>query len=99
MKSMPFQPPPLTLRDNQANTFCYIIDGGIWSRHQVYLSSDEHYLLVSEYSGSSENLVSYDTQTCELFQQLDVSHLDWNIVGNQIHFKPFNLRFFAFPIN
>jgi len=94
-----FPEPPLRLRDKQNNSACEISDGGIWSRDQVYLSNDEHYLLVSEYSGSSGWLVSYDTRTCEPFQRLDISNLKWTIEGNILHIEPFNLNFFALPVN
>jgi len=94
-----FPEPPITLRNNQTNTVCHINEGGIWARDQVYLSQDEHYLLLSEYSGSSEDLVSYNTGTCERFQRLDVSGLDWVIDGNQVHFQPFNMNFFVLPIH
>jgi len=90
---------PLTIRDDRANTSCQINEGGNWARDHVYLSHDEDYLLVYEYSGSSSNLVSYDTRECKRFQRRDVSRLNWSLDGNKLYFKPFDLRWFVLPID
>jgi len=94
-----FPEPPIIVRNHQTNTSCQIDEGGIWVREHVYLSDDEHYLLLNEYSGSSEALTSYDTHSCEKLQRIDVSGLDWIIEGNQVYFKPLDLNFFVLPIN
>jgi len=80
-----FPEPPVTIRDKKKNTSCEISEGGIWVRTEVYLTADERYILMNEYSGSGSDLISYDTSTCLKTKQLDVSGMNWRIDGDKVH--------------
>ncbi len=107
-----FPEPPVRLRDRQGNSICDISQGGIWMRNQVYLDRSERYLLLSEYSGSSTDLVAYDTRNCQPIRRLDVSGARWEIEGAKARLGeecsgatlqscqrigPLDLRIFALP--
>jgi len=81
-----FPEPPVRIRDKAKNTACDISEGGIWVRSEVYLSGDERYVLMNEYSGSGSDLVSYATHTCAEIKRLDVSGRRWHIDGGKVHF-------------
>ena len=78
-----FPEPPLTVRHVPANTSCNI-DGGVWARDSVFLSSDEALLLVLEFSGDSNELVAYDTNSCRKLTTVDVSNARWLVKGSTI---------------
>jgi len=107
-----FPEPPVIVLDHEAEMECMIEEGGIWARAEVYLSDDERYMLVYEFSGSSGDLVSYDTHTCREIKRVDVSGMHWRIDGNEARlgenctgremtscasFKPLDLRQFVVP--
>jgi hypothetical protein len=77
-----FPEPPVTVINSRENTQC-TIDGGNWSRKDIYLSGDERYLLLGEFDGSYDALVSYDTGTCREIKRLDVSEMRWEIQGSE----------------
>jgi len=81
-----FPEPPVTIRNKKKNTSCEISEGGIWVREEVYLTADEHYVLMNEYSGSGSDLVSYDTRTCLETKRLDVSGMRWRLDGSKMYF-------------
>jgi len=68
----------LEIRHIEAGTVCEI-DGGIWVRDAVYLSLNEEVLIAKQFSGSSESLSFYDTRTCALKGQVDISDRAWSI--------------------
>jgi len=76
-----FPEPPVIVRHEKSGSSCEIVEGGIWVRSELYLSADERYVLMNEYSGSSADLVSYDTQTCREINRFDVSGMHWDIDG------------------
>ena len=77
-----FPEPPLRVRSGTGSP-CEI-DGGIWVRSGVFLSIDEQYLMVQEYSGSAESLVIYETSSCSRRYEIDVSQAHWRIDSNKI---------------
>jgi len=81
-----FPEAPVRIRDKEKNTACEISEGGIWMRSEVYLNSDERYVLMNEYSGSGSDLVSYATHTCTEIKRLDLSGRRWHIEGGKLHF-------------
>lgn len=68
-----FPEPPVVVLNKASGTRCSIEDGGIWARSPLLLSSDESRLLTYEFSGSSAELVAYDTATCVVVQRQDIS--------------------------
>lgn len=78
-----FPEPPVIVRDKTSSAQCEIDDGGIWARAEVYLSADERYVLMNEFSGSGGDLVAYDTRTCKEVGRLDVSDSHWEIRGTE----------------
>lgn len=66
----------LKIRRAATNAFCEI-EGGIWVRNSVYLSMNERILIAKQFSGSNESLNFYDTQTCALKAEVDVSNRAW----------------------
>jgi hypothetical protein len=68
----------LKVRHIATNVTCEI-DGGIWVRNAVYLSADERLLIAKQFSGANESLSFYDTRTCALKAQVDVSDRAWKI--------------------
>jgi hypothetical protein len=68
---------PLTILDRATNQKCEINEGGIWMRRGVYLGAGERVLLVHEFSGSSGDLVLYETSTCRKLQAMDISGARW----------------------
>jgi hypothetical protein len=60
------------------------IDGGIWTRNAVFLSSDESAVIAKEFSGSNEQLSIYDAKTCALKQKIDVSGGAWKLEAQQL---------------
>jgi len=76
---------PVRIYDKEKNTACDISEGGIWVRAAVYLSSDERYVLMHEYSGSGSDLVSYATHTCAEIKRIDLSGRRWHIDGSTLY--------------
>ena len=68
----------LKIRRTANNVVCEI-NGGIWVRNSVYLSMNERTLIAKQFSGSNESLSFYDTQTCALKAEVDVSNRAWHI--------------------
>jgi hypothetical protein len=60
------------------------IDGGIWTRNAVFLSSDERMVIAKEFSGSNEQLSFYDTKSCALKAKIDVSNRAWKVESTQL---------------
>ena len=75
-----FPEPPLTIQNNTTNTTC-TIDGGVWVRKSVFVSTDGAVLVTQEYSGSNDFLNFYDTHNCEKLHTIDVSNSAWEIHG------------------
>jgi len=78
-----FPEPPLTVRRPATNTSCEI-DGGVWPRDSVFLSDDEKILVVAEFSGSSAHLLAYDTGTCKIQGNIDISNARLSVSGKEI---------------
>jgi len=78
-----FPEPPIAINDKIKNTSCKIVEGGVWSREEVYFSSDEDYILMGEHSGSGRDLVSYDTSTCLKVKRVDMSGMRWHVEGDK----------------
>jgi|GEM_PF-985914 len=72
---------PLIVTDHKAARSCAITDTQDWLRGQVYLNSDERYLLAGGRKGSSHYVTSYDTRTCQKIRQLEISAESWRIDG------------------
>ena len=68
----------LKIRQLRKKSACEV-EGGIWVRNSVYLSMDEQTLIAKQFSGSNESLSFYDTQTCALKAEVDVSNRAWQI--------------------
>ncbi|HEY0681074.1 MAG TPA: hypothetical protein VGD45_01960 [Steroidobacter sp.] len=76
-----FPEPPLTI---QAGDGRCDVDGGVWVRSSVHLSSSGRVLMVQEYSGSADELVFYSTQTCKQELRIDVSGAKWAMSGERL---------------
>jgi hypothetical protein len=76
-----FPEPPMTI---QAGDGRCDVDGGVWVRNSVYLSGSGRVLMVQEYSGSSDELVFYSTQTCKEELRIDVSGAKWAMSGERL---------------
>jgi hypothetical protein len=76
-----FPEPPMTI---QAGDGHCDVDGGVWVRNAVYLSASERVLMVQEYSGSSDELVFYSTQSCKEQLRIDVSGAKWALSGERL---------------
>lgn len=76
-----FPEPPLTI---QAGDGRCEVDGGVWVRNSVYLSGSGRVLMVQEYSGSSDELVFYSTQSCKEQLRIDVSGAKWALSGERL---------------
>jgi hypothetical protein len=76
-----FPEPPLTI---QAGDSRCEVDGGVWVRNSVHLSSSGRVLMVQEYSGSSDELVFYSTQSCKEELRIDVSGAKWTMSGERL---------------
>jgi hypothetical protein len=76
-----FPEPPLTIQagDNRCE-----VDGGVWVRSSVHLSSSGRVLMVQEYSGSSDELVFYSTHSCKEELRIDVSGSKWTMSGQRL---------------
>lgn len=68
----------LKIRQTGSNSVCEVA-GGIWVRNAVYLSMNERMLIAKQFSGSNESLGFYDTHTCALKAEIDVSNRAWKI--------------------
>lgn len=68
-----FPEPPAVILDKASGRQCLIEDGGIWARAPMYLSLDETRLLTYETTGSSGDLMVYDTRTCQRLLSRDIS--------------------------
>jgi hypothetical protein len=60
------------------------VEGGIWTRNAVYLSSDERMVIAKEFSGSNEQLSFYDTKSCGLKGKIDVSNRAWKVESTHL---------------
>lgn len=76
-----FPEPPLTI---QAGDGRCEVDGGVWVRSSVHLSSSGRVLMVQEYSGSADELVFYSTQSCKEELRIDVSGAKWAMSGERL---------------
>jgi hypothetical protein len=76
-----FPEPPLTIQAGEGR--CEV-DGGVWVRSSVHLSSSGRVLMVQEYSGSSDELVFYSTQSCKEELRIDVSGAKWTMSGERL---------------
>lgn len=83
-----FPEPPVVIRQLATPVECVIDEGGIWVRRHVYASDDGHVVVTNEYSGSNEDLVFYETRTCEKRASIDVSNAKWVIKEKYIHIFP-----------
>lgn len=79
-----FPEPPAILLDKVSGRRCLIEDGGIWAREPMYLSLDETRLLTYETSGSSGDLMVYDTRTCQRLLSRDISGQRMAVEGDQL---------------
>jgi hypothetical protein len=79
-----FPEPPAILLDKTSGRRCLIEDGGIWAREPMYLSLDEKHLLTYETSGSSGDLMVYDTRTCQRLLSRDISGQRMAVEGDQL---------------
>ncbi|WP_220814310.1 hypothetical protein [Pseudomonas paralcaligenes] len=79
-----FPEPPAILLDKTSGRRCLIEDGGIWAREPMYLSLDETRLLTYETSGSSGDLMVYDTRTCQRLLSRDISGRRMAVEGDQL---------------
>lgn len=77
-----FPEPPLIVKQLKTQRECAVKDGGVWVRQHVYASADGSTLVTHEYSGSNDELVFYDTQTCNKRAAVDVSKRQWIMDGN-----------------
>ena len=60
------------------------VDDGIWVRDALYLSGDERLLIAKRFSGSNDVLAFYDTRSCALKAQVDVSGRAWRIEADGV---------------
>lgn len=68
-----------------ASSACEIKEGqGIWSGKKVYLERRAQVLLLNEYSGASDSLSFFSTQTCAKLDELDVSGRRWEVLPDRI---------------
>ena len=79
-----FPDPPAVVLDKVTGQQCLIEDGGIWARDPMYLSLDETRLLTYETTGSSGDLMVYDTLTCERLLSRDISGHYPAVEGNHL---------------
>ena len=68
----------LKIRQTGSDAVCEV-DDGIWVRNAVYLSANERILIAKQFSGSNESLSFYDTRTCTLKAEIDVSNRAWRV--------------------
>lgn len=76
-----FPEPPMILRQGPASC---AVDGGIWLRHAVFLDRREQRLLVQSFSGSSGELLVYDTRTCAELARLELPEASWTLEGDSL---------------
>lgn len=76
-----FPEPPLIIQDGDGR--CEV-DGGVWVRNSVHLSSSGRMLMVQEYSGSADELVFYSTDNCKETLRIDVSGAKWTMSGERL---------------
>ncbi len=80
-----FHEPPLLIRNSTTGNRCEI-DGGIWVRDQIYLSTDERTLVLKSYSGSSTHLEFYETAGCKQLADIEVSGPSVVVEKNRVTF-------------
>lgn len=78
-----FPEPPLVVRQVVSGKTCDI-DGGIWVRKSVFISTADRVIVTHEFSGSNDSLNFYDAFTCEKLQEIGTSHATWHIKGSLI---------------
>lgn len=76
-----FPEPPLTIQVGDSRCD---VDGGVWVRNSVHLSGSGRVLMVQEFSGSSDELVFYSTQSCKEQLRIDVSGAKWALSGERL---------------
>lgn len=67
-----FPEPPLIIINKKQGSQCEI-NGGVWARNSVFISSDMKTLATREVSGSSGSLILYSTATCKKISEIDIS--------------------------
>jgi len=77
-------PDPPSIVNRSTNKSCNIEEGGIWLRRHVYVTADESRLLSSQYSGSWEALVVYDTGTCARLGEMKLNRRLLGIDSNTV---------------
>jgi hypothetical protein len=82
-----FPEPPLTVLHVVQGTQCEI-NGGIWRRNAIWLGAHGKTLMTLEYSGSNDQLLFYDTQTCRMTGTIDVSNAKYEIGNGVIQVNP-----------
>ncbi|UUY08174.1 hypothetical protein LRS11_20620 [Pseudomonas sp. J452] len=76
-----FPEPPMVLRQGPASCS---VEGGIWLRRAVFLDRREQRLLVQSFSGSSSELLVYDTRTCTELARLELPEASWALEGDSL---------------
>ena len=78
-----FPEPPLTIINKKTQTQCNI-NGGVWVRNSVFVSSNRSTLATYEFSGSSGSLNFYDTTTCKMIATVDTSDYTWELTSSNL---------------
>jgi hypothetical protein len=75
-----FPEPAIILKNITTGEKCQI-EGGIWIKDRVYLTSDEKVAGLGCYSGSSVRLQLYDTETCHMIASTGKGYSDFSFTG------------------
>jgi hypothetical protein len=78
-----FSDPPYRIQNRDGKGDCGIV-GGNWLANGLYLSADDKILVAVELSGSSTDVVLYETASCTRKAAFDVSGANWSITENTI---------------
>ena len=78
-----FPEPPLLVTNLNTKKQC-ALDGGVWVRDGVYLSSNEKLLVTHEYTGSNDFLALYNLPNCKKTTEIDISGKIYSIQKNTI---------------
>ncbi len=79
---------PLVVRQVTSGKTCEV-DGGVWVRKSVFISTADRVIVTHEFSGANDSLNFYDAFTCEKLQEIDTSKATWTVNGALITvFKP-----------
>lgn len=76
-----FPEPPLVIINKKLGTECHI-EGGVWVRGSVFISSNTSTLATQEFSGSNDSLIFYSTATCKKISAIDISNSSWELKGS-----------------